>query len=150
MLLHRGSDPHLHFYVPPPGPPKPPHAQVRFLSTNKHLYQLGNSSRVLWAELRKVLRSPRATELFGVWLRPKAQLLQKLAVELERSVDDPQEADPAPHHRWEAAKHFLLGCIAGSTSLRGLYLVSSVGEVSADSSCAALPSLRWAGTSGPF
>ena len=128
-----------------PPPPSPPHCQVRFLSTNKRLHRLGNSSTALWAELHKELKSPREAELFGIWLRPKAQLVQRLG--LYFCQDDAQAAEEEEEaeawRSWEAAQSFTLGCIAGSTSLRGLALVSEEGELRAGTWCAALPSLRW-------
>ena len=114
--------------------------QVYFLSANKRLHRLGNSSRALWVELRKCLNSPQEAELFGLWLRPKAHLVQRLG--LNFAIDF--EAGPEEQRQWEAAQHFLRGCIAGSTSLRGLALWSDEGELRADTWCASLPRLRWA------
>ena len=83
-------------------------------------------------------------ELFGLWLRPKAQLVQRLGVYFDEDYLYTLEgADlEARRRRWEAAQHYLLGCIAGSTSLRGLALMSVEGEFRADTWCAGLPGLR--------
>ena len=117
-----------------------PRFQVRFLSTNKHLHRLGNSSTVLWAELLQCLGSPREAQLFGTWLRPKAQLLQRLGVCFETYF--PQGAETEARQRWEEAQHDLLSCIAGSTSLHSLQLVCDRGTLAVDMWCAALPNLR--------
>ena len=98
---------------------------------------------MLWAELHESPESPREAELFGIWLRPRAHLVQRLG--LYFCTDFLQEAETEARRRWEAAQQFLLGCIASSTSLRGLALGSKKGELRADTWCAGLPSLRWVG-----